>query len=47
MTDCLALRRCNIRVENLANSQLLAAIDPLILHLLCTIQFGQTYSNAP
>ncbi|MEJ1404697.1 MAG: hypothetical protein RPU73_12650, partial [Candidatus Sedimenticola sp. (ex Thyasira tokunagai)] len=47
MTDCHALRRRNICVENLANSQLSAAIFALILRLLSTIQFGQTYSGTP
>ncbi|MEJ1378349.1 MAG: hypothetical protein RPU32_10305, partial [Candidatus Sedimenticola sp. (ex Thyasira tokunagai)] len=47
MTDCLALRMCNICVEDLTNSLLSAAIFALILHLLSTIQFGQTYPEAP
>jgi len=47
MNDCLALRVDNIFVEHLANSLLLAAIFALILPVLSTIQFVQTYSEAP
>ncbi len=47
MSDCLALRRRDIFVENLANSPLSAAIFALILRRLSSIQFAQTYSEAP
>jgi len=47
MNDCLALRIDNIIVEYLANSLLLVAIFVLILPILSTIQFIQTYSEVP
>lgn len=46
MKECLALRSDHIFVKHLANSLLLAAIFALILPLLSTIQFVQTYSEA-
>ncbi len=47
MNDCLVLMRRNISVENLANRLLLATIFALILRLLSTTQFIQTYSETP
>jgi len=47
MSDCLALRSDDLFVEHLANSLLLVASLALILPILSTIQFVQTYSEAP
>jgi len=47
MNDCLAHRIDNMFVEYLANSLPLASIFALIKLFPNTIQFVQTYSEAP